>query len=101
MPEPLTIPLGIIIAKAVVKVWLGDEFKILTTTADTLADIAARVVPDWQAKSALRRQLEKVSEKSAASLEPLIENEFDGLGVGEKKQQSTKLGKRSKIQVLI
>lgn len=82
MPEPLTISLGIIITKAVAQVWLGDDYKFAITAADTLADLAARVVPDWQSKSALKRQFEKISEKSAVSLEPLIEIEFSSLDLG-------------------
>ena len=84
MPEPLTVPLGIAITKAVAKVWLGDDWKIADIVTDTLAELANKIVPDWQARSALRRQLEKISEKSAAALEPLIEVEFSALPEGEK-----------------
>ena len=84
MPEPLTVPLGIAITKSVAKVWLGDDWKIADIVTDTLAELANKVVPDWQARSALKRQLEKISEKSAAALEPLIEVEFSFLPRGEK-----------------
>ena len=83
MPEPIALTLGLAVAKAVFKSWFKDN-EFASSISESITDLVGKVVPDWRAKSAAGRQLERISEKTAEAFEPLLEIEWRDLARGEK-----------------
>lgn len=82
MVGPITYGLGGAIAKATFKAWFKDS-EFAGSLSDSLTDLIARVIPDWKARSAATRQIERASERAAEALLPLIEREWSELDDGE------------------
>lgn len=83
MAGPLTLSIGIAISKAVFKGWFKDS-ELVSSLTDSLHDLVASAVPGWQASSAAERQLQRMGEKAATALEPLLKIEWSNLPSGEK-----------------
>ena len=81
--ETLTVGLGSALAKALVKLWVGDNELLLDATSD-LSELLAKAGLDFRARNRISRELGEIAERVADRLEPFFEaEERGGIAFGE------------------
>lgn len=75
MADPITILLGGVVARAVLRVWLGDEGTVSNVASD-LTSLLERYLPDAFVRRSAEREINAAADKVAKKLEPFFASEL-------------------------
>lgn len=81
--EPMTTFVGLAVGKAVFKAWFKDN-EFASSASESAVDLIRSTISDGRARSAAERQLSRISERAADTLEPFIQYEWGDLPKHEK-----------------
>ena len=78
----LTLSLGAIIAKTVLKLWLKNS-QIASDTSAELVDLVKSAIPDFATQRSITQQFERLADEVAQKMLPYFEHEFKTLPENE------------------